>query len=128
MQQLNLYFCENFITISQVYVWSVSSSEESDPLVGSSAMSGHRERVTSVRWMPQEDNSIKHAGFLTGGLDGKIILWGIDSSALQRLKPVRVFPVLAEHLPRSLKVSLKLHKGKKRVTPKIIPGARSIQD
>ena len=38
-----------------------------------------------------------------GALDGKIILWSIDSAA-QRLSPVRIYPVLAEHLPRALKV------------------------
>ena len=51
-----------------MYVWSAAaeSSSDDDPLVGSSAMRGHRERVTAIRWMPTEDTSIKHARLVTG--------------------------------------------------------------
>ena len=40
---------------------------------------------------------------ISSALDGKIILWEIDTSG-QELVPVKVFVLTAEHLPRNLKV------------------------
>ena len=87
----------------ELMVFSVSSSSSNDPLVASSAIAaiGHREKVTSIQWIIS--NSGEKAQIISAALDGKLILWSLDVGS-GILKPLKVFIVLAEHLPRALKV------------------------
>ncbi len=83
----------------EVFVWS--STEEgaaaADAPAAATNMRGHRERVTALKWLPND------GALLSAALDGKILLWTWEkrSSSLELKK---AFSVAAERLPRSLRV------------------------
>lgn len=78
----------------ELYLWSVARDQ--DPLVATSNMKGHREKVTGVEWVTATQ-------VLSCALDGRVILWNVDAVA-QNFLPARIYLLKAEHLPRSLKV------------------------
>lgn len=92
----------------EVYLWSVS--RDNDPLIAvSSSMSGHREKITSLHWInatTTAEGSLRHTQLLSAALDGKIILWNIDTNT-QALTPSKRFCIPAEHIPRSLKAKVR---------------------
>ena len=79
----------------ELYLWSVARDQ--DPLVATSNLKGHRERVTGLQWVTATQ-------VLSCALDGRVVLWNIDAVA-QNFLPARIYLLKAEHLPRSLKVN-----------------------
>ncbi len=88
----------------ELFLWSAAkdSSSAVDALLASSNMQGHREKVTSVQWLPRGESQRADL-LLSSALDGRMFLWAVESKA-QALLPTRAFMIMAEHLPRSLKV------------------------
>ena len=82
----------------ELYLWSVAKDQ--DPLVATSNMKGHREKVTGLQWVTATQ-------ILSCALDGRVILWNVDAVA-QNFLPARIYLLKAEHLPRAMKVINKM--------------------
>ena len=82
----------------ELYLWSVAKDQ--DPLVATSNMKGHREKVTGLQWVTATQ-------ILSCALDGRVILWNVDTVA-QNFLPARIYLLKAEHLPRAMKVINKM--------------------
>ena len=86
-------------------MWSIT--KEGDPLVATSSIESHREKITGLVWLTEDltaaDASLRGSRLLSSALDGKIILWDIDLASGQSLRPAKTFLLTAENLPRSLK-------------------------
>ena len=78
----------------ELYLWSVTRDQ--DPLVATSNMKGHREKVTGLQWVTATQ-------VLSCSLDGRILLWNVDITT-QNFVPARIYLLKVEHLPRAMKV------------------------
>ncbi len=91
----------------EVAAWTVAiaagkDGSGSDTLLGTSAMNGHHERVTALRWLRGANSSSDLIA--SASLDGRVLVWRINTRA-QVLDLVKNFTLSPEALPRSLKVS-----------------------
>lgn len=92
----------------EIYLWSIT--KEGDPLIATSSVETHREKITGLLWILDDlsaDAGLRGSRILSSALDGKIILWEIDL-AKQTLTPAKTYLVTGENLPRSIKSRAKV--------------------
>ena len=95
----------------EVAVYNIA--RENDYLLASSygmtAMTGHREKISSLSWISTSDirdnysTNIQSHLILSAALDGKIIIWKLDYNK-QELIATKGFQLSPDHFPRSLGV------------------------
>lgn len=87
----------------EVMVWDLS--QEDDLLLATSSIGddAHREPVTRVHWLQDSSSKKKRYNVVSIGSDGKILVWKVDPKK-GKLKLITGFVVMAQSLPRSMKV------------------------
>ncbi|KAL8562746.1 hypothetical protein ACOMHN_022621 [Nucella lapillus] len=87
----------------EVLVWDLS--REDDLLLATSGIGddAHREPVSRVYWIKDTSSKKKRYNVISIGGDGKILVWKVDPKRF-RLKLLDGFVVMAQSLPRSMKV------------------------
>nr|KAG5692283.1 hypothetical protein BaRGS_007191 [Batillaria attramentaria] len=87
----------------EVLVWDLS--QEDDLLLATSSIGddAHREPVARVHWLRDASSKKKRYNVVSIGGDGKILVWKVDQKK-GKLKLIEGFVVMAQSLPRSMKV------------------------
>ncbi|XP_041371000.1 cytoplasmic dynein 2 intermediate chain 2-like [Gigantopelta aegis] len=87
----------------EVLVWDLS--REDDLVLATSGIGddAHREPVAKVQWLLDPDSKTKRYNIISIGGDGKILIWSMNKKK-QKLKLIEGFVLMAQSLPRSMKV------------------------